>query len=122
MPEITLEGDVELQKAIAKNIKLEAMQRTIKKNGLQLQQKAQKNADFKGHYKGKKFVKPTGALKESIKFKHSANGLTATVEPTAEYAAHVEFGTRFMNAQPYLKPAFEEQKNKLKQELNKLVK
>jgi HK97 gp10 family phage protein len=122
MPDITLEGDVELQKAIAKNIKLENMKRIIKNNGSNLQKKAQKNADFKGHYKGKKFVTPSGNLKRSIGLEISANGLTATVEPTAEYAAYVEFGTRFMNAQPYLKPAFEEQKNKLKQDLNKLVK
>lgn len=122
MPDITLEGDVELQKAIAKNIKLEAMQRIIKRHGFQLQQKAERKAEFKGHYKGKKFVKPTGNLKKSIGFELSANGLTATVEPTAEYAAYVEFGTRFMNAQPYLKPAYEEQMKKFKQDLSKLVK
>ena len=122
MPDITLEGDVELQKAIAKNIKLEAMQRIIKNNGSNLQQKAQRNTKFKGHYEGKKFVKPTGNLKRSIGLEISANGLTATVEPTADYAAYVEWGTRFMNAQPYLKPAYEEQMKKFKQDLNKLVK
>lgn len=122
MPEITLEGDVELQKAIAKNIKLEAMQRIIKNNGSNLQKKAQKNANFKGHYEGKKFVKPTGNLKRSIGLEISANGLTATVEPTADYAAYVEYGTRFMDAQPYLKPAYTEQLAKLKSDLSKLVK
>lgn len=122
MPEITLEGDVELQKAIAKNIKLEAMQRIIKNNGSNLQKKAQKNADFKGHYEGKKFVKPTGYLKSHIGLEISANGLTATVEPTADYAAYVEYGTRFMDAQPYLKPAYTEQLAKFKSDLSKLVK
>ena len=86
------------------------------------QKKAQKNAQFKGHYEGKKFVKPTGNLKRSIGLDIAANGLTATVEPTAEYAAYVEFGTRFMNAQPYLKPAYNEQMTKFKQDLSKLVK
>ena len=122
MPDITLEGDVELQKAIAKNIKLEAMQRIIKNNGSNLQKKAQKNADFKGHYEGKKFVKPTGNLKRSIGLEISANGLTATVEPTADYAAYVEYGTRFMDAQPYLRPAYTEQLAKFKSDLSKLVK
>lgn len=122
MPDITLEGDVELQKAIAKNIKLEAMQRIIKNNGSNLQKKAQRNADFKGHYEGKKFVKPTGNLKRSIGLEISANGLTATVEPTADYAAYVEYGTRFMDAQPYLKPAYTEQLAKFKSDLSKLVK
>ena len=127
MPDITLEGDVELQKAIAKKIKLEEMKRIIKRHGYQLQQKAQRNAKFKGHYewkagKGWVKVKPTDYLKSKIELDYSADGLTATVEPTAEYAAYVELGTRFMDAQPYLKPAFEEQKKKVKQDLNKLVK
>lgn len=122
MSDITLEGDVELQKAIAKKIKLDDMKRIIKNNGSQLQKKAQKNAQFKGHYEGKKFVKPTGNLKRSIGLDIAANGLTATVEPTAEYAAYVEFGTRFMNAQPYLKPSYDEQMTKFKQDLSKLVK
>jgi HK97 gp10 family phage protein len=87
-----------------------------------LQKKAQKNADFKGHYEGKKFVKPTGHLKRSIGLEISANGLTATVEPTADYAAYVEYGTRFMDAQPYLKPAYTEQLAKFKSDLSKLVK
>ena len=44
-----------------------------------------------------------------------------TVEPKAEYAAYVELGTRKMEAQPYLKPAFEEQKKQFEKDLQKLV-
>ena len=43
------------------------------------------------------------------------------IEPTADYGAYVELGTRFMNAQPYLKPAFDEQKGKFKSDMKKLV-
>ena len=48
--------------------------------------------------------------------------MTAEVTPKAEYAPYVELGTRFMAAQPYLKPAFEEQKRKFKSDMNKLTK
>ena len=48
-------------------------------------------------------------------------GKTAEIEPTADYGAYVELGTRFMNAQPYLKPAFDEQKGKFKSDMKKLV-
>ena len=43
------------------------------------------------------------------------------VEPTAEYAPYVEFGTRFMNAQPYLKPAFKKQSKQFRKDMNELV-
>ena len=67
------------------------------------------------------FKKPTGNLKRSIGLEISPNGLKATVEPKTEYAAYVELGTRKMEAQPYLKPAFEEQKKQFEKDLQKLV-
>ena len=63
----------------------------------------------------------TGTLKRSIGIDISDGGMTATVEPTAEYAPYVELGTRFMEAQPHLKPAFEEQKKQFEKDLQKLV-
>ncbi len=55
----------------------------------------------------------TGNLRRSI---HTGNqqsgGTTASVEvgTDVEYAGYVEFGTRFMPAQPYLRPALESQR------------
>ncbi|HEV8639450.1 MAG TPA: HK97-gp10 family putative phage morphogenesis protein [Chloroflexota bacterium] len=48
----------------------------------------------------------TGALRRSI---HTVmtTPLSATVGPSAEYGAYVEFGTRSMPARPYLIPAAE---------------
>ncbi len=48
-----------------------------------------------------------GQLKRSILL--TVNGLTGTVRATADYAQYVELGTRFMGAQPYMRPALEEQ-------------
>ena len=108
--EIKLEGIAEIDKKLAKNIKKEAVKSIIKKNGAALQKKAQKKAPI-----------DTGNLMRSIGLEIGNDGLTATVEPTAEYAAYVEYGTRFMKAQPYLKPTFDEQSKIFESDMEKLV-
>ena len=118
MPEIKFEGLYELQKKLKDNVKMDDVKKVVKHHGGELQKAAQRNAEFKGHYgwekgKGRVFKKPTGKLKGSIMLDIKSGGLEAEVEPTAEYSAYVELGTRFMEAQPYLKPAFEEQSKKI---------
>lgn len=119
---IKFEGVAKLQKAIAKNVKMDDVKRIIAQNGSELQQKAQGNADFKGHYRGNTFVPPTGNLKEKIMLELTDGGMAAEVEPKAEYSAYVELGTRFMTAQPYLKPAWEAQMQQFKKDMDRLVK
>lgn len=50
----------------------------------------------------------TGYLKDSIESNSLAIGYEAEVTVGAEYGIYVEFGTRFMAAEPFLGPAFEE--------------
>ena len=59
----------------------------------------------------------TGALRDSIHTtgKSTANGAEATVGSSLEYAAYVELGTSRMQAQPYLHPALQKNKQKAKQ-------
>ena len=126
MPKIELKGLYKLTNKLKENVTLDDVKQFVKKHGEQLQRKSQKNANFKGHYgwvagKGRTFIKPTGNLKDSIMLEFKDGGMTAEVEPTAEYAPYVEFGTRFMDAQPYLKPSWEEQKEKFKRDMDKLV-
>lgn len=49
----------------------------------------------------------TGRMRASIghRIEREAGGLLAVVGASAGYAVHVEFGTRFMRAQPFLRPA-----------------
>jgi len=47
----------------------------------------------------------TGNLRRSITHQIEAADLTAEVSANASYAAYLEFGTRKMRAQPYLRPA-----------------
>lgn len=65
----------------------------------------------------------TGHLKRSIQPPEIApDGMSATVRATAEYAAYVELGTRFMEAQPFLGPALNEVKPAFFEDLSKVMK
>lgn len=127
MPKIKIVGTEKLRAKLKKNATMNDAKRVVRKHGKQLESGAKRKAEFKGHYEwskeagGKVFVKPSGNLKRSIGLEIKSNGMTAEVEPTAEYAAYVELGTRYMKAQPYLKPAFEEQKAKFKNDMKKLT-
>lgn len=108
---IKFEGLMELDKALAKRLNMDAVKRVVKMNTAELQERAQGSAPV-----------ATGHLKDSIGLELENGGMTGVVEPTAEYAAYVELGTRFMEAQPYLKPAWEEQKEQFKKDMATLVK
>lgn len=127
MGKVKIVGMEKLEKQLRKNIALNDVKKVIRHNGAQLQEGAQREADFRGHYeyekgKGLVFVEPSGNLKEKIELDIEDSGMTAEVTPKAEYSAYVELGTRFMDAQPYLKPAFEKQVPKFKQDMLKLTK
>lgn len=111
MPVIKYEGIVKLEKGIRENVTMSDVKRVVRHHGAKLQAKAQVNAPV-----------DTGDLKGSIGLELSDGGLTATVEPTMEYSAYVELGTRKMKAQPYLKPAFDDQMQQFKKDLDRLVK
>ena len=110
MGDIKIVGMEKLQKKLKKNVNMEDVKRVVRHNGAEMQTKAQQNAPV-----------DTGTLKRSIGIEITDSGMSAEVEPTAEYAPYVELGTRFMDPQPYLKPAFDEQKEKFKKDMKKLV-
>lgn len=123
-----LKGLEKLQKKLQKVAKMEEMERIIEKHGTEMQRKAIINASkFRGHYEGrgknKHFVKPTGATKRSISVNSSkVDRFKYRVAPGTDYAAYVELGTRKMSAQPFIKPAFDNQKQEFKKDLERLVK
>lgn len=123
-----LKGLEKLQKKLQKVSKMEEIERIVEKHGTEMQRKAIINASkFRGHYEGrgknKHFVKPTGATKRSISVNSSKVGrFKYKVAPGTSYAAYVELGTRKMSAQPFIKPAFDNQKEEFKKDLERLVK
>ena len=119
---VKLKGVNKLQKKLQQNMNLEPVKQVVATHGPQLQQKAMRNAEgFRGHMRGNDFVRPTGDLRRSIGLELGSEGLSATVGPTAHYGAYVEFGTRFMDAQPYLRPALDVQARQFIRDLKLLM-
>ena len=120
-------GLEELQKKLKDNVNLEDVKRVVKTNGSQLQRKMQNNADFTQGYQ-------TGTTKRSITLEIDEDGMSAAVGPgdeplnpisqmaATEYSPYVEYGTRFMDAQPFVRPSLNEQKQKFKSDMQKLFK
>jgi HK97 gp10 family phage protein len=114
MPKIKLDGLDELQKALKDNVTMDDVKRVVRQNGSQLQRNTQKNADFTKGYQ-------TGQTKRSIGLEITDGGFAAEVEPTTDHSPYVEYGTRFMEAQPFVGPAFNEQKEKFKRDMQRLT-
>ena len=112
---IKVKGLDKLQKALKDNVNLDDVKTVVAKNGSALQRKMQKNADFDKGYQ-------TGTTKRSIGLEIKDSGYTAEVGPETEYSPYLEYGTRFMDAQPFVRPAYEEQIAKFKSDMQKLVK
>lgn len=121
MASIKFEGIQDLQKKLKKNVRMDDVKSVVKHHGAELQQGIQNNADFRGHYENNVFVPPTGATKRSVTLEIKDGGMTAVAGPTTEYSPYLEYGTRFMDAQPFIKPAFDKQKKKFKKDLEKLM-
>lgn len=123
-----LKGLDKLQAKLQRVAKMEEVESIVEKHGEAMQKKAVNNASkFRGHYEGRgknrRFVRPTGATKRSISVNSSKVGrFKYKVAPGTNYAAYVELGTRKMSAQPFIKPAFDEQKKLFKDDLERLVK
>lgn len=108
---VKFNGVKELKVVLKKKADMGAVRQIVRQNGAELQRKAQRNTPV-----------DTGTLKRSIGLDISDGGLTAESEAGAEYAPYVEWGTRFMEAQPYMKPAFHEQREQFKRDMDRLAK
>ena len=107
---IAFQGLNELQQGLIRRSHLEAAKTVVMKNGSSLQEQAQRNAPV-----------DTGTLKRSIGLEIKDSGLTAVSGPTVHYGEYVERGTRFMEAQPYMKPALHTVSAQFNADLKKLV-
>ena len=101
---------------IDKAMKVSLARKIVRANGVELQQKAVANAAFAGDY-------TTGQTRRSIPTNsgYRDDGLTAFVNASTEYAPYVEYGTRYMPAQPFVGPAYNVQKELFKQDLERAV-
>lgn len=114
MAKVKVDGLEELQKALKENVTLDDVKKVVRHNGSQLHRKMQNKADFRKGYQ-------TGQTKRSIGLEIKDGGFTAEVAPETEYSPYLEYGTRFMDAQPFVKPALEEQAEQFKRDMKKLM-
>lgn len=101
--------DSGLVRQLKKMGKTDGIQKAVKLNGSEME-RTMKN------------VSPvdTGFLRRSIT--SSISSYEARVEPTAEYAAYVEYGTRKRYATPFVRPAMKMQEPKFIKDINDLLK
>lgn len=114
MARIKIDGLDKLEKKLKANVTLDDVKRVVRQNGSELQRRMQSKADFKKGYQ-------TGTTKRSIGLEIKDDGLTAESGAETEYAPYLEYGTRFMEAQPFVRPALEEQAQQFKSDMQKLV-
>ena len=112
--EFRCDGLEELQKHLKKCVTMDDVKRVVRQNGGELEQKIIDHAVFvKGYSKGD--------TAGSVRTEYKDDGLTAESGPTTDYSEYLERGTRKMDAQPFVGPAFDEQKPIFKNDLKKLV-
>lgn len=114
MAKLTVTGMDKVEKALRKNVQMSDVKKCIRHHGTKLQQRMQTNADFKMGYQ-------TGQTKRSIGLEMQDSGLTASVGPETDYSPYLELGTRFMEAQPFVKPAYDDQKVEFRKDLQRLM-
>jgi len=108
---IQIKGIDNLQKKLRKSATMADVKTVVRTNGIEMNRTASRLAPV-----------DTGFLRRSIVFAIADVGLTATSTAGAEYAPYLEYGTRFMSAQPFMRPAYNQQKAKFKSDMGRLVK
>lgn len=114
---IEIKADEALIKKLRKLGKIDFVKDKVKKHGGQLQETMKELATpdviyVKGY--------SVGDTKKSISVNITDDGLTAEVGSGMEYTPYIEYGTRFMEAEPVVRPAFNEQKDKFIEDIRKL--
>lgn len=107
-------GHKKLQINLKDKAQMTLVKEIVKKHGANLNQQMVKKAVFKGGYSN-------GDTRRSINILIEKGGLMARVKPTTKYSPYVEYGTRFMDKQPFVKPAFQQVKKEFVKDLKRLT-
>ncbi|MEB8400913.1 HK97 gp10 family phage protein [Enterococcus casseliflavus] len=99
-----------LDQKLARNMQMKEVRQIVRTNGAEMNETAQRKAPV-----------DTSFLRRSITFSMLDNGFSAMSLAGADYGGYVEWGTRFMAAQPYMKPAYIAQKAKFLADMKRLV-
>ncbi|HFU3699634.1 TPA: HK97-gp10 family putative phage morphogenesis protein [Streptococcus suis] len=97
---IEIKGNKKMAQDLKVLANLTAVKGVVKDYTARLDTVAKRKAFFSKGYS-------TGATKRSITPEIRAMGLEGAVEAKTDYSGYLEKGTRFMEAQPFMKPALE---------------
>ena len=112
-----------LSEKLKKNATMDDVKRVVKTNTVELEKTMKQKAQFKGHYDGNgNFVSPTGMTRRSIDSVINMSGMQGKVAPHTEYSYYLEYGTRFMSAQSFVRPSFNQQKKIFLNDMKLLIK
>ena len=123
MSGIEIKVDPELEKLLSELSDVRTIQGVVEDNVESLSDKVRDNAEFRGHYNSSgAWVEPTGATKRSVGYNMDGSRLSGNVTVGTEYAPFLEFGTRRMASQPFIRPSMTFQVNEFKRDLEKMIK
>ena len=114
MADIVLKGLDELLHGLEERVRYDLLKEAVKVNGAELTKSMKDEAVFTHGYSH-------GDTRRSIELSITDGGLTATVKPTTAYSPYLEYGTRFMEAQPFVRPSYEKQKVKFLEDTKRLM-
>jgi len=111
MADFEIKGISKLEMALKRRMNLDPVKDVIKRHSAEMETKMKRKAAV-----------DTGFMRRSIKTNIEDSGFTSRTKPTAEYSSYVEYGTRYNNAQPFVRPAYYEQRNKFIKDMKDLMK
>ena len=117
MQHIAIMGVDRLAQGLRRRAKLDAVRQTVRQSGEQLAEGMRRQADAA-------FVRgyATGATAGSVHAQMADDGLTAEVRPETPYSVFLEYGTRDMLPEPFVRPAFDAHKGAFVRALEQLMK
>ena len=108
---LEIHGLDDLENKLKEGADLKLVKDMLKKHATQMHQKSMRDAPV-----------DTGALKRYIMLSVHDGGFTWRVKSLINYGSYPEYGTRYQAAQPYIRPAFYQQRTKLLNDLRKIMK
>lgn len=111
MNDLTVSGTDELINKLLKIAEAEEVAAIVQKHTAALKAEALRNVPVR-----------TGDLKDSIKSEFIEGEFAGEVSANMPYSQHVEFGTRFQSANPYMGPALHSVKGRFITDMQRLVK
>lgn len=114
---IQIQGLDKLTRKLIKNQALTEAKEVVKKNTAQMHEKTISNM-ISTYTKGYR----TGNTENNTAFEIEDGGLSGVQTTTTDYIQYLEQGTRYMAAEPAIKPAFDAQKVEFKKQMEDLAK